>query len=73
MFPSSNSWMISAIFDPTGKPIAQSGDWGTLAIAEVDLNAPYIGPFNLGDFRSRIPRHRPVAHAEVTTATPSSP
>ena len=52
-------WMISAVFDQTGKPIAQASTWGTIAVAEVDLSRPYIGPYNLGDFRSMIPRHRP--------------
>jgi len=44
--------MILAIFDRTGKPIAQAGKWGTVAVAEVDLSPPYIGPYNLGDFRA---------------------
>jgi predicted amidohydrolase len=55
-----HGWMISAIFDPTGKPIAQAEKWGSVAVAEVDLSQPYIGPYNLGDFRAMVPRHRPV-------------
>ena len=54
-------WMISAIFDQTGTPIAQASKWGTVAVAEVDLNKPHIGPYNLGDFRAMLPRHRPAA------------
>jgi predicted amidohydrolase len=54
-----DKWMISAVFDQTGKPIAQASTWGTVAVAEVDLSRPYIGPYNLGDFRAMIPRHRP--------------
>jgi hypothetical protein len=55
-----DGWMISAVYDQTGKPIAVARDWGTVAVAEVDLSQPYIGPWNLGDFRSMIPRHRPI-------------
>jgi predicted amidohydrolase len=55
-----DGWMISAVWDRTGKPIAQAGTWGTVAVAEVDLSQPYIGPYNLGDFRSMLPRHRPA-------------
>jgi predicted amidohydrolase len=59
-----DNWMISAVFDTTGKPIAQANEWGSIAIAQVDLNEPYRGPYNLGDFRSMIPRHRPVASGD---------
>jgi predicted amidohydrolase len=60
-----DGWMISAIFDQTGKPIAVAEEWGTVAVAEVDLSQPYIGPWNLGDFHSMIPRHRPIDTAEL--------
>ena len=59
-----DGWMISAVFDQTGKPIAQAGKWGTVAVAEVDLSQPYIGPYNLGDFRAMVPRHRPVSQGD---------
>jgi len=55
-----DGWMLSAVFDPGGRPIAQAGIWGTVAVAEVDLNQPTIGPHNLGDFRAMLPRHRPL-------------
>lgn len=55
-----NNWMISAVFDPFGKPIAQAKTWNSVAVAEVELSQPYIGPWNLGDFHSMIERHRPV-------------
>ncbi len=57
-------WMISGVFDPTGKALAKADAWGTVAVAEVDLSQPYIGPWNLGDFRSMVPRHRPVTVPE---------
>ena len=52
-------WMISAVFDRAGTPIAKAAKWGTIAVAEVDLAQPFVGPYNLGDFRAMVPRHRP--------------
>ena len=60
-----DGWMISAVFDQTGKPIALADTWGSVAVAEVELNQPYIGPWNLGDFRSMIDRHRPIGANET--------
>ena len=54
-----NDWMISAVFDRAGTPIAKAAKWGTVAVAEVDLAQPFVGPYNLGDFRSMVQRHRP--------------
>ncbi|MBP7950171.1 MAG: carbon-nitrogen hydrolase family protein [Verrucomicrobiales bacterium] len=62
-------WMISAVYDHGGKPIAQAGEWGTVAVAEVTLNQPFLGPYNLGDFRAMIPRHRPPTTGELTPPT----
>lgn len=71
MAPKDN-WMISAIYDPSGKPLASANQWGEIVIAEVDLNQPYRGPYNLGDFRSMIPRHRPRLPAEIIPEKVSS-
>ena len=56
---SSKDWMISAVYGHDGKPLAQATDWGTIAVAEVDLNKPTYW-HSLGDFRAQIQRHRPV-------------
>lgn len=65
--------MTSAVFDQTGKAIAQATEEGAVAVAEVDLSRNYFGPYNLGDFCSMIPRHRPNAVAEPQEPAVQSP
>lgn len=64
----SSNWMLSAVWDHTGQPIAQAKDWGTVAIAEVDLNATTRWR-SLGDFRSKIQHHVPMTSAASTWET----
>ena len=58
-------WMLSAIYAQDGRTLAQAKDWGSVVVAEVDLEAPLHWQ-SLGDFKAQIPRHRPPAPADVS-------
>jgi len=51
-------WMISGVYDHYGQALVKATEWGTLAIAEVDLNQPARWN-SLGNFKAQIPAHRP--------------
>lgn len=57
------NWMLTAVYGHDGRVLAQAKDWGTVCVAEVDLNQRTLWPW-LGDFRAQIPRHRPVVRGE---------
>ena len=58
------NWMVSAIFDQEGNIISQAKEWGTLAIAEADLDQR-IHWNSLGDFKAEIMVHRPADCSEI--------
>jgi predicted amidohydrolase len=67
---SQSNWMISAVFDHAGKPIAKAAKWGTVAVAEIDLSERHFWRNNLGDFRAMAQRHRPPAKSDASVSTP---
>ena len=52
-------WMRSGVWDREGNLIAAAKSWGSVVVAEVDLNERFDHKW-LGDFRNHVPRERPL-------------
>ncbi len=61
----SRNWMLTAVWSHTGEFLSLAKEWGTLALAEVDLNATTRWR-SLGDFKSKLQRHAPMIPAGRT-------
>ncbi|MBS0262742.1 MAG: carbon-nitrogen hydrolase family protein [Planctomycetes bacterium] len=57
------NWMLTAIYDQEGTPIAKAEKWGTVIVSEVNLDRR-VQWSSLGDFKAEHHRHRPVMQAE---------
>jgi predicted amidohydrolase len=58
-------WTVTGIYDHQGQLLKQADKWGTIAVAEVDLDRPTRWA-NLGDFKAQLPRHRPADRAAAS-------
>jgi predicted amidohydrolase len=62
--PPEHHWMLTALWDHEGQPIAKAEKWGNVIVGEVDLDRHIQWP-SLGDFKAELPRHRPLSTAEI--------
>jgi predicted amidohydrolase len=64
----SHNWMRTAIYGHDGKPLRAADEWGSVIVAEVDLDQRLFWN-SLGDFKAELPRHRPEADGEPAEGT----
>ena len=60
------NWMRTAVYGHDGKALAEAKEFGTLAIAEVDLEQRFHWQ-SLGDFKAQIAPHSPVIKETIPT------
>jgi predicted amidohydrolase len=53
-----HKWMLTAVWDHEGNTIARAERWGSVIVAEVNLDERLQWP-SLGDFKADLVRHRP--------------